>query len=57
MSCEYCDRERSTTYTIDASITGTDATLEFDFCSRDCLAAWASPAMDYGSVTVNGQRV
>lgn len=57
MSCEYCDRDRSTTYTIHVGIGDTDASVKFGFCSRECLTAWSSPVMDYGATTVSGQPV
>lgn len=57
MPCEYCERERSPAYTLQASIGETDASVEFDFCSRSCLAAWASSTMDYEAFTVSGQPV
>lgn len=57
MPCEYCDRDRSTRYSVAASVGDTDATVPFEFCCRECLAAWSIGDGDVDDVAIEGARV
>lgn len=54
MACRYCQRERACPFTVTARVADSEVTVEFAFCSRGCLAAWASPEIDYSTADVSG---